>query len=76
MKKRTYVSLLIGMMVNAVLFGIGAVTVLTVPSLQQHASTWLPVVIIASFLMSPFISWALAPRLSAKWEREHPNTVL
>ncbi len=76
MKNRAAIAALIWMMVNAVLFGIGAVTVLTVPSLKADASYWLPVVIVVSFLISPFIGWALAPRLTARWEREHPNTVL
>ncbi len=66
----TRIALLIAMMVNAVLFGIGAVTVLSIPQLYDDATFWLPVVIVASFALSPFISAYLAPRLrSRQWHR-------
>ena len=74
MDNRTGISLLISMMVGAVLFGVGAVLVLSVPALSARASVLLPVVIAASFVISPFISWYLAPRLRARWQRRHART--
>ena len=73
---RTYITVLIFMMVNAVVFGIGAITVLSVPSLSSHASVLLPTVVLSSLVISPFISWLLAPTLRARWQREHmqPHT--
>ena len=72
---RTYIAILVFMMVNAVIFGVGAIAVLSVPYLSAHASLLLPIVVILSFIISPFISWLLAPTLRARWQREnmHPH---
>jgi hypothetical protein len=69
MKTRTYVAALVSMMINAVVFGAGAIAVLSIPALEAEAWFWLPVVVVVSFLVSPFIGWALAPRLMARYER-------
>ena len=71
MTTRAYIAALVSMMVNAVVFGIGATTVLSVPSLSAQAATLLPIVIIISFVVSPFIGWAIAPTLRARWQRAH-----
>ena len=69
MTTNSRIALLIAMMVNAVLFGIGAITVLSVPSLAIHAKYLLAGVVAASFAMTPFISAAIAPKLrSARWK--------
>lgn len=59
----TWIKIVIGMQINAILFGIGAVIVLTIPALAADAKIWLPVVVGVSFLLSPFIASILAPRL-------------
>lgn len=69
MSNRLAISLVISMMVNAVLFGIGAVAVLSMPNLAKHASSLLPIVITASFLVAPFIAWRIAPQMRAKTNR-------
>lgn len=69
----TRIALLISLMVNAVIFGIGATTVLSIPALAQNATIWLPVVIVVSFLISPLVSWMLAPRLRSRLWREHSD---
>lgn len=69
MKTRTYISALVSMMVNAVLFGIGAIAVLTIPPLTENIWFWLPVVIVLSFVLAPFIARRIAPKLEARWER-------
>ena len=66
MSTNTRIALLISLMVNAVLFGFGATTVLSVPALNVHAVYLLPAVIIASFALSPFVARALAPRLRSR----------
>jgi len=63
MKTRTWIAVAISLMVNAVLFGAGAIAVLSVPALAEQAKFLLPIVIVASFLATPAISWQLAPRL-------------
>lgn len=69
MRTRTYIAALVSMMINAVIFGIGATAVLATPELAAHAPFWLPLVVIVSFVVSPFIGWAMAPRLRARWQR-------
>jgi hypothetical protein len=71
MSTRTYIAAMLFLMINAVVFGTGAVAVLSIPSLNAHAAIWLPVVVMASFLISPFIAWALAPTLRLRWQRRH-----
>jgi hypothetical protein len=73
MTNRTSIAVLINMMVSAVLFGIGATTVLSIPELSDQATILLPLVIAMSLLISPFISWYLAPRLRAAWVRQMEN---
>jgi hypothetical protein len=57
-------------MVNAVLFGIGAVTVLSIPSLQEQWKFLIPIVVVASFVLAAPISWFIAPRLRARYWRD------
>jgi hypothetical protein len=50
-------------MVNAVLFGIGAIAVLSIPALADYAKYLLPAVIVGAIVLTPPIAWKLAPRL-------------
>jgi hypothetical protein len=54
-------------MTCAVLFGIGAVAVLSVPTLNEQAKILLPIVIAASFVLGPITAWFIAPRLRARY---------
>ncbi len=63
MSNRLAIAALIYMMVNAVVFGIGAVTVLSIPSLSENATVWLPAVVVASFILSAPLAWFIAPRM-------------
>ena len=66
----TRIGLLIYGMVNAVLFGVGAVTLLSVSSLHQQWKYLLPVVVVLSFLLA----WPIAkrsPRLRTRYWNEH-----
>jgi hypothetical protein len=59
------------MIINAVIFGIGAVTVLAIPSLARHAVYLLPAVVVVSFAAAPFIAAVVAPRMRYRnWGRE------
>jgi ABC-type sulfate transport system permease subunit len=71
MSIRAWISVLVSMMVNAVVFGVGAIAVLTIPQLNADAWFWLPVVVVVSFVVSPFIAWQIAPMLRSRWQREH-----
>lgn len=73
MTTRATIAALIGLMINAVLFGIGTVTVLTVPALAADAGVYLPLVVVLSLNLTPAIAWVMAPRLQARtWRRERP----
>ena len=67
MGPRIYITILLSLMTCAVLFGIGAVAVLSVPALNEQAKFLLPVVIAASFVLGPIIAWFMAPRLRARY---------
>ncbi len=67
MRTRTLIAALIALPVNAVLFGVGAVTVLSIPALAEQAKYLLPAVIILGFLATVPVAWMLAPRLRARF---------
>lgn len=66
----TLIRLLCAPIVNAVAFGVGAVTVLSVPSLNDHAKYLLPAVIVLSFALAPIGSIFVARRMRIRnWGR-------
>lgn len=70
MKTQLFVTALVAMMVNAVIFGIGAVAVLSVPVLNEQAKYLLPAVIVVTFAITPFVAWRIAPRLRLRnWRK-------
>jgi hypothetical protein len=69
MSNRTAIALVIFMMVQAVVFGIGAVLVLATP-LANFAMMLMPFVIAASLAVSAPLSWWLAPFARAAHERK------
>ena len=60
-RARLRVAALIFLMVNAVVFGAGLITVLSTSALSQHAFFWIPVVVLSSFVLSPPLAWIIAP---------------
>ena len=66
---RARIAILIYSMTNAVLFGIGIVAVLNVPSLSAHLWIGIPVVVVLSLLLAVPIAWFIAPRLRARYWR-------
>lgn len=74
MTSRLFITLLVMMMTDAVLFGIGAIIVLSIPALNVHAMVLLPVVIVTSLLLGPLFAWYIAPRLRARyWNPRIPS---
>lgn len=66
----TWLKIVCSMMINAVIFGAGAILVLSVPALAVHAKVLLPLVIIAAFAAAPLFALAIAPRMRLrKWGR-------
>lgn len=70
MSIRFFIASLLFMMVNAVVFGVGLVSVLTLPSLARHAIDLIPAVVVASFVISAPLAWIIAPRLRASYWRQ------
>ena len=67
MSMRTRLSILIYGMVNAVLFGIGIITVMTAPPLASHATVLVPIVVVASLVLAVPVAWVIAPRLRRRY---------
>jgi hypothetical protein len=68
MSSRLTIAVLIYLMIQGVLFGIGAILVLATP-LQQQAMTLLPLVVITSAILALPLAWWIAPRLRARYWR-------
>lgn len=64
---RLRVAAVIFLMVNAVVFGVGLITVLMTPALAQHAFFWIPAIIVASFVVSAPLSWFIAPLMMMRF---------
>ena len=54
-------------MTNAVIFGAGLITVLTLPALRHEEMIWIPVIVVASLILAAPASWLIAPRLRARY---------
>ena len=72
MLTRVAIAVLIYSMVDAVLFGIGLIAVLTVPALSARADTLVPAVVVTSLILAIPVSWIIAPRLRARYWRQQP----
>jgi hypothetical protein len=76
-RMRAGLAALVFIMTNAVLFGAGLITVLSIPAWQSDAAYTIPAVVVASFVVAAPASWIIAPRLRARYwrqraaEREH-----
>ena len=74
MSIRFHIAALLSIVVNAVVFGIGAITVLSVPSLALQAKMLLPLCVATSLIVAPPISWWFAPRLRNRYWRQRTPT--
>ena len=72
MSVRLQLTALVYLMVQAVLFGVAVLLVLATP-LQAYAMTAMPWAIGLSALISAPVSWFIAPRLRARYWREHAH---
>ncbi|MDQ0419164.1 hypothetical protein J2045_000174 [Peteryoungia aggregata LMG 23059] len=66
----TWFTIVCSMMIHAVIFGVGAILVLSIPALAGHAKILLPLVVVAAFAVAPFSALAVAPRMRLRsWGR-------
>ena len=70
---RLRVAALIFTMVNAVVFGVGLVTVLATPMLAQHGFFWIPAIVVGSFVLSPPLAWFIAPMMMQRFIQARPS---
>ncbi|OJU05867.1 MAG: hypothetical protein BGN83_14570 [Rhizobium sp. 63-7] len=67
----TWLKIICSMMINAVVFGFGAIAVMTVPVLNENAKFAIPAVVALSFVVSPLIASYIAPRMRFRnWGKE------
>lgn len=71
MTTKTRISLVIFGMVNAVLFGMGTIPLLTITALQEQWKYLLPLWVVISSLLAWPVARRIAPRLTARYWREH-----
>lgn len=69
MSTRLQIAALIYSMIQAVTFGVGALLVLATP-LAERAMILMPVVVVASLVVSLPVAWMMAPRLRARFWRD------
>lgn len=63
MSRQTWIPTLVSMGVCLALFGLGVVTILSMPGLGTEAQLLLPVVVLAGLLVAPYLACALARRI-------------
>jgi hypothetical protein len=69
---RLGIAALLFMMIQAVLFGVGAVLVLATP-LKEQAVELMPLVVVGTMVLAIPLSLWLAPRLRARYWRKRPR---
>jgi hypothetical protein len=63
----TWLRIVCSMMINAVIFGTGAILVLSIPALAAEAKVLMPLVVIAAFGAAPFFALVVAPRMRLRY---------
>ena len=67
----TWLKIICSMMVNAVIFGVGVVTVLLVPAFAAQAKYLIPAIVVVSFVITPLVASHIARRMRLRnWGRE------
>lgn len=74
MSTDTWLRIICSMQINAILFGAGAVVVLVNPALAADAKFWIPIVVVMSLAIAPFIAAKVAPRMRLRHWREIGRT--
>lgn len=73
MRTRLWIALILFPMVGAVMFGVGVIALLSVPSFAAQADTAIWLVVAASLIVSAPISWLMAPRLRLRYWRRRSD---
>jgi hypothetical protein len=68
---RARIAALIYMMTNGVIFGAGLIAVMTIPALANDAAVWIPLVIVASFILAAPAAWVIAPWMRSRFGQQY-----
>jgi hypothetical protein len=68
-RARLRVAILIYCIVNAVIFGVGLILVLSIPATAPSATFWIPAVVLASFVISAPLAWFIAPWMMMRFRK-------
>ena len=66
MKPDMLLALCVGLVTSAVIFGIGALIVFSIPELADNAKYLLPAAIVSVAILAPFIAWRVSPRIRVR----------
>lgn len=76
-KIRLALAVLVFMMVQAVLFGVGMIVLLLEPQeIKSSLFSWIPIMIAVSCIISAPIAWWIAPHLRARYWRKHEDPII
>ncbi|MGV3550517.1 hypothetical protein [Rhizobium sp.] len=75
MSTHAWITALISLVISFVLFGIGAVTILTLPIASTEAQLVLPLIVLVGLLIAPFAAERLSPRFTPGERREEEDDV-
>lgn len=67
MTTETRIAWIIYGLANAVVFGTGTITVLSIPALQEQWPYLLPIIVVVSLVLAWPIAKAIAPKLRSKY---------
>ncbi|MBA5777545.1 hypothetical protein H2509_10465 [Stappia sp. F7233] len=70
MRSRTMISLALALMVFPLIAGAGITTILVTPALYARAEFLFPAVGIVALILTPIVSWKLAPRMRLRFWRK------
>lgn len=71
-RTRTWIAGMIYGPVNAVLFGAGAIAVLSIPALRQQAASLIPAIVVLSLAVALPVARAIVPSMrSRRWAERH-----
>ena len=75
MSRQAWICALSTLLISIVLFAIGAATILILPGLATEAQLLLPVIVLVSILVAPFVGERLALMLTAGEQAHHDEDV-
>lgn len=61
MKPQILMAVFIGFMTTVIVFGIGALIMMSIPQLADNAKFLLPAMIVSGLLLAPFVAWRVTP---------------